>query len=141
MFCIIADAAAYHTMVAAAALIAGGMMATVCEIVNIEGFQSKLNRRRVELDLTCLNSSDGYFRVGEKVAIIFKDKGVQDGKVRRFVKSAGKFYADVELKIKCLTFLRMIPVVDLESKCACPGLELSLDLSARRNEASRQLGI
>lgn len=108
-------------------------MSSACEVVNVEGFESKLNLRRLELDDNNLISDEGCFHVDQMVKAICKEKGQTLGKVKRFIRSGGMYHADVEFTINALKFLKMIAVIHLEAIETARALDLNL--SRRRQEA------
>lgn len=102
-------------------------MSSACEVVNVSGFESKLNRRRLEVDW---QECEGFY-IGSRVNV--SKPGLKSGKVHRFVFDGHQYCADVEFKLSFLKFLKMIPI-DLLS-FVDNQREQSLNLTRRRNEA------
>lgn len=101
---------------------------SACDISSFgSGFESFLNKRRVELDFQQFDS----FSVGQRVTATTKERGVMSGKIYRFCQASGRFFADVEFTLASLRFLRMI---DLEELSVAAERD-DLNLTRRRNEA------
>jgi len=96
-----------------------------CEVTTLESYESKLNKRRVEIELDEYKGVEGQFKVGQQVRAICKKKGQNLGKVYRFATAGGVSFADVVFKLPRLKFMIMIPLIQIEP-ASYEALEMNL---------------